>query len=254
MRLFLKASFIGFCVSGFAFTAFPARAQIKAPPATPSDAVVAYAEVVRCRNSCDCWYGVFPGQVNYCIGMRMWTKGSYRGGLELLKLSAGWGDKQAQYTLGMIYFNGDHVAQDRALGIAWLMLANERHNDAQTDLVSRSAAHLATPEQNKRAQRLFQDMRKKYGDKVAGARAWSHLRNYVKGAKPMAQTTCITDGGDSVPWSHGMAADPHVLCMLPGSAAKKVAGIANTYFQGMTGTVSVGPLQQVPGTEPSSTP
>ncbi|MEO6965802.1 MAG: hypothetical protein ABI076_07885, partial [Acidobacteriaceae bacterium] len=137
-------------------------------------------------------------------------KGAYRRGLELLELSAGWGNKQAQYTLGMIYFNGDQVAQDRARGIAWLMLANERHNDSQTDLVIRSAIQLATPEQIKTAQRLFQDMRKKYGDSVAGARAWRRVRNYVKGPTFMAQNSCLMEDGSAVPWSHGMAADPHV--------------------------------------------
>jgi TPR repeat protein len=207
-----------------------------------------------CKKFCDCWYGLLPGAVNYCIGTSIGENGSCRRGLRLFEPAAGCGDKHAQYTLGVIYLKGDHVAQDRARGIAWLMLANERHNDAQTDFVKRSAVNLATPEQNKRAQRLFQEMRQEYGDEVAGARAWRQLKTHLNGPAFSAQNSCLVEDGSAAPWSHGMAADPHLLCMPTGPAAKSLAKIASAYFDGLTWTVTVGPLQQVPGPESSCTP
>lgn len=215
----------------------------------------ALQESRSCLQGChDCWYYYFPGAVNYCLGMRDWKKGSYRSGLEFLELAAGWSNKNAQYTLGLIYYRGQHVAADRARGLAWLMLANERHNDEQTELAARLAIRLATAEQYQRAQQLLQEMRKRYGDKVAGVRAWRHVRNRVNSDTSnimMSKTSCVLESGDVVPWSHGASADPHMLCMPSGQFSKNVARIASKYFKGLRGTVTVGPLQQAPA--PSST-
>jgi hypothetical protein len=258
MHHILKTMLIVLCASAFTFTAAKAQAQksaqTQARAEQASDAELAMEAMRRCEHGChDCWYALFPGVVNYCLGKRAWKNGSYRSGLHLLELAGGWGNKHAQYTLGLIYFNGDHMAADRARGIAWLMLANERHNDTQTDLVTRSAVHLATPQQYKRAQRLFQEMRKKYGDEVAGVRAWRHLRNRLGEATFMAKNSCILESGGVVPWSHGFVEDPHVLCMPSDPFGKNVTGIASEYFDGLTGAVTVGPLQQVPAPASSST-
>ncbi|MEO7068264.1 MAG: hypothetical protein ABI114_15235 [Rhodanobacter sp.] len=252
MHSIFKAAFILLCTSGFTFAVASAQAHGQAGVRSESPATITSSsadpdiENARyCKQACDCWYELFPGKVSYCLGTRHWEEGSYESGLQLLELSASWGDKRAQYTLGMIYFGGRHVTPDRARGIAWLLLANERHNNAHIDLVTRSAIHLATPEQYKRAQQLFQEMRKTYGDQVAGARAWSHLKNRVKGPTLFAPRVCILDSGGTVPWSSGLAANPHALCVEPSPFNKSIAGVATAYFNGMTGTVTVGPLQQV---------
>lgn len=266
MHSIFKAAFILLCTSGFIFAVASAHAQRvhqqvrigmrgESPMTVHSSSDDRDIENARhCKQACDCWYDLFPGKVSYCLGTRHWEEGSYQSGLRLLELSAGWGDKRAQYTLGVIYFNGRHVAPDRARGIAWLLLANERHNNAQMDLVTRSTIRLATPEQYKRAQQLFQEMREKYGDKVAGVRAWRHLRNRVKGSTFFAPNLCILEDGGTVPWSPGLMADPHALCMEPSPFSKSIAGVTSTYFNGMAGTVTVGSLQQVPAPASSSTP
>lgn len=204
-----------------------------------------------CKHGChDCLYKYFPGVVNYCLGLHDWNNGSYKKGMEYFKSAAGWGNKKSQYALGLIYYSGRHVAVDQARGIAWLMLANERHNDAQTERLTRSAIHLATAAQYQRAQQLFEEMRKQYGDKAAGVRAWHHLRNGMNvldeanGNSP--KTACIQENGGVVPWSPDIASDPDVLCMTPGPLRTAVAKIATTYFKRVTGTVTVGPLQQGP--------
>ncbi len=97
-------------------------------------------------------------------------------------------------------------------------------------------------------------MRKRYGDQVAGKRAWRHLRNRLKFYDmSMPKTACIQESGGVVAWSSDIAADPHVLCMPSGPFRKSVARMANRYFDGMTGTVTVGPLQLAPAPASSST-
>jgi hypothetical protein len=252
-----------FYIGGSAVPAAPAQSTQSVPAIrmrefgqAPADSAEfrALLRAQRCHD--DYWYRYFPGAVNYCLGMRHWGKGSYRSALKLLKLAASWDNKEAQYTLGLIYYNGRHVSVDRARGIAWLMLATERHNDAQLELVARSAAHLATARQYRRAQQLFQTMRERYGDKLAGARAWRYLRNRAKFfqvSPPMPRTSCVTEGGDVVPWSSGLLSDPHVLCMPLARFSRNLIAIASKYFNGLTGTATVGPLQQVPGPASSST-
>lgn len=204
-----------------------------------------------CSRSCDCWYRYFPGSSNYCLGIRYWENGSYQRGLKLLKLAAGWANKDAQYALGLIYFNGHHVATNRALGVAWLTLANERQADPQIALAARSVVEQAQPRENRRAKHLLQQMRKKYSDAVAGRRAWNHLRNRLKslafsGPRALPRSFCLQRDGSTVPWSHGATDDPDLLCLPSLSLSRKVAKIANRYFHDMTGTVTVGPVEQVP--------
>lgn len=248
-----------FCVVGFVVLLPSAWAQQDQSKAQAELSQRQYQDMQRflqrkrqCQRGCgDCWYGLFPGMVNYCLGLRDWKKGSYEDGMELLKLAAGWGNKSAQYTLGLIYFKGDHVESDRARSLAWLMLANERHNDPQIAMVERSILQLTTVGEKRQAQQLFRQLRKRYGDRVAGVRAWHRLRRALRGASSLPKNVCFTESGDRVPWEHGILDDSHVLCMPSGPLGTSVAKIATKYFKGLEATVTVGPLQSVPA--PAST-
>lgn len=110
--------------------------------------------------------------------MDEWERGEPAAALKLLELAAGWGNKNAQYTLGLIYYNGHHVAANRALGLAWLELADERANDAQIGEVLRAASRSATAAERQQAQQLFARMQGTYADKVAAARAWHRLQHW----------------------------------------------------------------------------
>lgn len=250
-----------------------------------------------------------PGRADYCRGLRDWNDGHYDSGLELLKLAAGWGNKGAQYTLGLIYYGGRHVPADTALGLAWLKLANERNNDAQIANVTRSAFKWATPADRQRADALFAQMQGTYGDKVAGARAWQRLQRWqsrhgddagcvpLHGAEALAAAkqgitvqaptgsspdvisvpnrTVIENAhqpiiGDPI-WmrlKHSSAPpEPReartlqqqrmqatgVVCVPAQAQRQWVSNAAEEYFRGLIGTVSVGPLQQVPANASSST-
>lgn len=203
-----------------------------------------------CKRHCyDCLYSFFPGMVNYCQGMRDWQTGSYTSALELLRLSASWDNKDAQYTLGLIYFNGHHVPVNHALGIAWLMLANERRNKQAIELALRSMMQVASPSESAQARKMFEKMRKRYGDQVAGARAWHRLRTrylHASYGSGYARNFCITAGGASIPYTSGILNDPDVICVPSAFSDNLVMRAAQHYFDGLEGTVTVGSLSQVP--------
>lgn len=200
-----------------------------------------------------------PGKTDYCLGLRAWQKGNYDDGIELLKLAAGWGNKYAQYTLGLIYYNGHHVSANPVLGMAWLKLADERQNDAQIALVVRSVMNLATPVQRDKSEQLFRQMRKKYGDAVAAVRAWHHLQHW-KLSTYGADTGCIRMRGAQARAAVAIGlATPVILpngdeivCVYLKVQKHIVRKTAQHYFHGLFGTVNVGPLKTVPAPAASS--
>lgn len=226
----------------------------------------------------DVFAGPLPGKADYCLGMRDWDQGHYRSGMQFLQLAAGWGDKNAQYTLGLIHYNGHHVPTNVALGLAWLKLADERHNDPQISRVARATFAWATPTQRERAERLFQRMQPRYGDKVAAARAWHHLQHW-RGAHDHGNSGCVRVYGAQAAAARrmGLAGTPPnsinaLLYVQTGTKAGRPrpnqnAGacvtlrmrhavtqhLSEQYFAGTpwVGSVTVEPLQQVPAA-PSS--
>lgn len=208
------------------------------------------------------FYGPFPGKVNYCLGMRDWNAGNYQAGLELLTLAAGWGNKNAQYTLGLIHFNGNHVPADRALGLAWLRLADERHNDPQITRVMRSVSRLATPAQRTQATQLNRQMLANYGDKVAATRAWHHWQHWQR-SHDRRNEGCVFMHGRAAAAAlrAGMAVTrlikigkrpSVVVCMALQIRHHLERAAASDYFSGWAGTVTLGPLQAVPAPAASS--
>lgn len=197
------------------------------------------------------YYRALPGRVNYCLGLKDWHQGHYNNALELLKLAAGWGNKNAQYTLGLIYYGGHHVAADPALGIAWFKLANERHNDEYISLATKSAIRWATKAQKQRAEQLFQKMRHHYGDKVATERAWHHLQHWVIEHGPFASGCLKLYGAQAYA---ARMSSLHTSCIPIQAQRYLVQESAGRYFEGWIGTVTVEPLKQVPAPAASSEP
>jgi len=79
-------------------------------------------------------------------------------------LAAEQGDAKTQYNLGVMYGNGKGVPQDDVAAYAWLNIgAGEGNNDAaqSRDIV----AERLTPQQRAEAQRLSQELWKKYVNK-----------------------------------------------------------------------------------------
>jgi TPR repeat protein len=75
---------------------------------------------------------------------------NFRQALEMYQKAGYWGNKVAQYDVGMLYLNGAQgVAVDKIRGIAWLGIAAQRHvpyvDQALGDAYSTATAKTAPP-------------------------------------------------------------------------------------------------------------
>ena len=221
-----------------------------------------------------------PGEVDYCIGQRFWQKGHYDDAMDMFERAASWGSKPAQYSLGLIYFNGRHTEVNHPLGIAWLTLATERHNEDEMQRVAGSAIHAATPEERRVAGTLYHQMLGTYGDRHAANRA---QRQYDRMVRPLVSgrsthmQLCIAGvtgssnlGGPSAPLEPATTAQPvqpqhfdapaqqdHAPspgketnasdpgCPIADASIVKLNALADAYFDGWNPYVSIGALQPV---------
>ncbi|HEX7340725.1 MAG TPA: hypothetical protein VF269_00465 [Rhodanobacteraceae bacterium] len=200
------------------------------------------------------FYAPLPGKTNYCLGLRDWKKGHYHTALEFFRLAAGWGNKNAQYTLGLIYYGGRHVAPNPALGIAWLELANQRNNDVRIGEVTQAALKWSTPAQRDQAKTLYQRMLPTFGDKVAAARAWHHLRHWERSNDNASGQLCLYGAQRWVAMQllHGSTGGDQCAGISLQAQTQLVQASASRYFSGFIGVVTVGPLQTVPAPAASS--
>jgi hypothetical protein len=189
-----------------------------------------------------------PGVYYYCVGARDLARHQDDRGREMLELAAAWGSKPAQLTLGVGYFKGDAMPLNRPLGLAWLGLAAERRDPAYV-AIFKSAWDKASPDEQARAQSLWQDMRPKYGDDHAAHRAerryrrerWELVRNEIYDVHTCIAGLTVTQ---VVP-SEGVGGPDCVGSMSLNLVAKKIDVYADSLFEGWSGHVSVGQLQQV---------
>lgn len=189
-----------------------------------------------------------PGVYYYCVGARDLARHNDGRGREMLELAAAWGSKPAQLTLGVGYFKGDAMPLNRPLGLAWLGLAAERRDPAYV-AIFKSAWDKAGPEEQARAQALWQSMRPKYGDEHAAHRAerryrherWELVRNEIYGAR-----ACIAGiNVGQVVRSEGVGGPDCIGSSSVTLAAKKIDVYADSLFDGWSGHVSVGQLEPV---------
>lgn len=197
---------------------------------------------VQCN---DAVYRFLPGDSNYCLAAKMWRKGNYRQGEEFLLLAAGWGSKPAQYALGIAYFNGDGVAQNRPLGLAWLGLSSER---GESDyMAALNSAYAATSvEERGRANTLYASLMKTYQDDVAAVRAKRKFDREISAmaGNPAYQPKVCISGLNSGPLSLDLDI---VSCQSAEQAVQTLSLLSRQYFEGWKSTVDVGPVVEVKG-------
>jgi len=195
-----------------------------------------------------------PGSYYYCVGVRDLARGNYSRSRRMLRIAAGWGNKSAQFLLGIGYFKGDTGRLDRPLGLAWMGLAAER-KDPNYSAIFTSAWQQATPLERARAQVLWQSMLPKYEDAHAARRAemrFEHERDALVAQSGAGRQVCIA--GLNV--SHISTVVPEYLANNNMSAcggadlpvelvAKKLDVYAEQLFDGWAGHVSVGALKAV---------
>ncbi|WP_303747701.1 hypothetical protein [Stenotrophomonas pigmentata] len=120
-----------------------------------------------------------PGDYNFCLAQKYWDSGRYESARQMLELSAGWGNKAAQRALGVAYFNGDGLARDKSLGLAWLALAAER-KEAQAATLYNSALDQSTEEERRAGALILAELGSRYSDDVAALRAESRFERSLR--------------------------------------------------------------------------
>ncbi len=199
-------------------------------------------------------YRFFPGEFNFCLGLKFWERQRTEQARQMFELAAAWGSKGAQSTLGLAYFNGERVPRDRGVGLAWLALAAER-GDALPSALYVSAHAQASGEDRARAKALVEGPMARYRDDVAAVRADRRYQrelyalrsnaaygvgtcvdgiNQIAGVDPV---TATADGGP-VP-SCSLMSEQRVVRFLEATYAR--------YFSNWSGRVDVGAPQQIQG-------
>lgn len=173
-----------------------------------------------------------PGTYYFRKGCAAWKDGNARDAIYLWKIAASWGQKSAQYNLGIAYYTGEGVKKDTVLGLAWLGLAAERHHSLFQDSLD-IAWYQSSVEERTASQKKFAELKPRYGDDVALKRA---LRRYESVARDMTgsrigatghlktYTAFNTRGQNSMEFQNEMQRD------------------ADEYFAPGEGRVSVGDL------------
>jgi hypothetical protein len=237
--------FVVFGVAAFLATQ-AAVAHLPASPRPDSAVADGVGEIPLTCN--DAIYRFLPGEFNFCLAGRYFAQQRFRSAMEMLELAASWGKKPAQFALGLMYFNGQQVTADRPRGLAWLALAAERQRPRYLQVV-KSAYEKATPAERRRAATLLAQLKPVYGDAVAARRAQRHFERAMRDLRRdevYNANVCIAGltGGaiDMV--------DPfNSICPPVISVVRTLDGLADSYFSGWQGHVTVGPAQTVPPEE-----
>lgn len=241
MHRFLRAA-LGTCLllplacAAWTDTADTTPAATSSSAYVPSDADLAAAHCVIGEER------FLPGDYYYCLGGLTYGQHRYETSVRFFTTAASWASKPAQYVLGVMALNGDHQAKNRALALAWLALAAERPNSrfqAPYDEVYKAS----TQAERLAAKGLLEHMRPIYGDATAATRAQAR---YTEGMKWLAR---MNNGGNRVCLA-GMATldrpnTDATACQSVQQVVTTVDRQAATVFDGWSGHVTVGPLQQV---------
>jgi len=176
---------------------------------------------------------ILPGDFYACRARYYFQEEKNPRGVSELEEAAYWANKDAQYTLGLIYFNGDmkDVPANRPLALAWLDLSAERNDFAhqQTYAIARAKSSAV---EIQAAEQLLKKMKLKYSDKVAGARAMRRFNHEIAPLEDAANS-----GGIS--YIRGYSPFPEDA----NTVVTRLHAEADKAFQGLIGTVTVGPLQ-----------
>ncbi|MGH8234343.1 MAG: tetratricopeptide repeat protein [Rhodanobacteraceae bacterium] len=201
-----------------------------------------------------------PGWKFFELGSLAFKKGDYSHAIYMFKVASSWAYKPAEYDLGVMYFHGKGVAVNRPLGAAWMVLAAERGNPHYVK--SRDVmVTMLSDEQFAEADKLWANMRKTYGDKVALRRAkaqWAFVKSQMTGSRVGGEPGELRVGlgggaGSFMPAGSGLFFGLGALTPK-GSTTGSVAyrqfqqsdnPYSPIFLENRKGSATVGPLQQV---------
>jgi TPR repeat protein len=215
---------------GLAAAMLLAAAAASAQDASPDPADAGVPKIDYCPEGLE---NILPGDYYACRAVYHLQREHYSSAVESLREASHWANKNAQYMLGLMYFNGDtgDIAANRPLGLAWLALSAERRNPTYAEDYAKAKAR-STPAEIREASTLYVRMKREYGDKVAGTRA---MRQFNRNIQPINEAA--QNGGEA--YINGYTP-------LPQSAQGLVTTLhaeAEKDFEGLQGVVTVGAIQ-----------
>jgi len=214
------------------------------PQPLPGQEKEVYQALMLCPSSLE---RILPGRYYMCEAQRDFWLGRQDQSMEMMRDAAAWGNKRAQYTLGIMYFNGQLTRVNRPLGLAWLALAAERH-DPDIEPAFISAFRHVTPDELEQANALWLQMLPTYADKVAAKRAKTR---YEREMRPLANVMAFGGGLYLSGLSFGELGITSSTPMTSSAfgVGRSLQAMAADYFYGWHENVTVGDLQLVPVTE-----
>lgn len=125
-----------------------------------------------------------PGQYYFLKAVDAVQRKNYRFAVDMYEASASWAYKPAAYNLAVIYLNGEGVPVDKPRAMAWAALASERGDADYVQARELIYANI-TPEEFAKANAIWRELKKTYGDAVALDRAkarWAQVKAGMTGS------------------------------------------------------------------------
>jgi uncharacterized protein len=213
-------------------------------------------------------------------GILRYEKGDYAGAMKYFLLGARYADKVSQLSIGLMYLNGQGVAKDPATAYAWIALSAERSYPKFVGTRNSVWAQL-DPEQRDKANEILKQLTAEYGDAVAKPRMVAELQQgklHMTGSPAGVEDSVLVQStlsqfstnlnGAGVGAGGLDPGDPLPDCGLGAVEGGVVTGCGDfwaenrwntkAYFKAedsfWSGTVKVGPLQNVSNSPTSAAP
>jgi hypothetical protein len=126
-----------------------------------------------------------PGQYYFYKAVEAVEHRQYRFAIDMYLTAASWAYKPAEYNLAVMYMKGEGVEVDKARAMAWIALAAERGDQEYVDARELIYAQL-TKDEFAKANEIWRDLKKTYGDAVAMERAktrWAQVKANITGSR-----------------------------------------------------------------------
>lgn len=172
-----------------------------------------------------------PGLKFYYYAVEALKKKQYGLAVDMYEASASWAYKPSAYNLGVMYLQGDGVPVDRSRAMAWMAIAAERGDDLYVQARELIYADLSK-EEFKRANEIWRELKKTYGDDVAMERArmrWAQVRSAMTGS-PVGSPGALRVGA---------ASSAVRVPVMDGSGTRSMVTGANTTPGGILGAAQV---------------
>jgi hypothetical protein len=186
-----------------------------------------------------------PGLYYFYRGVEAVDRGQYTFAVDMYKTSASWAYKPAEYNLAVMYAKGEGVPVDKPLAMAWAALAAERGDSGYVEAREAIYAEL-TPEEFQKANEIWRDLKKTYGDETALRRAkarWAMVKASITGSHVGAVGNLRIGGVGSM--SEGLTGG----WMIGPVAYRQLLESKDPYdprFVPHYGTATVGPIVPLP--------